>query len=92
MPEQDKKNIPTIYGLYSSRGHDEWCKGADTDPEALRLRYNAHQQSLNYPDPDPEIPEGKRIVEFMGTTSGGLDFTPYCYVEIRIIDQFDKKR
>ncbi len=78
-----------IYGLYASRGGDEWLKGADTDPEALRLRYNAYQKDKRYAD--PEIQEGDSIVTFMGSTGGGLDFAPRCYVEIRVLDQFDKK-
>ncbi len=93
MSEQEKMNPPTIYGLYEScnglypnrGGYDELLLGVDTDPEALRLRYNTYQQN------NIEIPEGKRKIEFRDTTSGGLDFIPYCYYEIRVIVQFDKK-
>jgi len=78
-----------IYGLYSSRGRGEQLRGADTDHEALRLRHNAHQEGERYAD--PEIPEGSSIVRFRGSTGGGLDFPPHCYIEIRPLNQFDEK-
>ncbi len=78
-----------IYGLYSSRGHNEWLRGADTDPEALRLRHNVYQKDKRYAE--PEIPKGDNIVRFRGSTGGGLDFPPHCYVEIRLLEQFDEK-